>query len=133
MTAPEKLAGAMALDIAPDERAFVGLRKGQIRIWKPDNTMVTAGMLSVYSGNEDGILGLAVDPGFATNHFIYIYYSASSESFQRLSRFTVNGDTIDIASEKILLKVPDERVERRLPHRWRHAVRLAGQPVAGHR
>ncbi len=109
VTAPEKVAGALALDIAPDERAFVGLRKGQIKIWKPDNTMVTAGMLSVYSGLEDGLIGLAVDPGFATNHFIYIYYSASSESFQHLSRFTVNGDTIDMASEKILLKVPDDR------------------------
>jgi len=109
VSAPEKMVGAMAVDIDPDERAFVALRKGQIKIWKPDGSIVTAAQLSVFSGNEDGLLNLAIDPQFATNHWIYVYYSAPNENFQHLSRFTVNGDKLDMASESVMLKVPDER------------------------
>jgi cytochrome c len=110
VTAPERLAGAMMIDVDNTERAFIALRKGEIKLWKPDGTMSTAGRLTVFSGNEDGLLGVVLDPQFATNHWIYLYYSAPNENFQRLSRFTVNGDTIDMASESIMLKVPDDRV-----------------------
>jgi glucose/arabinose dehydrogenase len=109
VSAPEKMLGALGIDISADERAFVALRRGQIRIWKPDNSIVTAGQLSVFSGNEDGLLNLALDPGFMTNNYLYVYYSAPNENFQRLSRFTVNGDRIDMGSESIMLKVPDDR------------------------
>src|SRR4030095_4037044 len=103
VTAPEKMAGALLLDIDADERAFVPLRKGEIKIWKADGTIVSAGQIPVFSGNEDGLLSLVLDPQFTTNHWAYLYYSAPSENFQHLSRFTVNGDTIDMASEKVLL------------------------------
>jgi cytochrome c len=109
VSAPEKMLGALGLDIDANEWAFVALRRGQIKIWKPDGSIVNAGMLSVFSGNEGGLLNLALDPQFTTNHYMYVYYSAPNENFQRLSRFTVNGDRIDMASESIMLKVPDDR------------------------
>jgi len=110
VTAPEKLAGIMSIDVDPNERVFIALRKGELRLWKPDNTMVTAARLSVSSGNEDGLIGVAVDPNFNTNHWVYLYYSAPNESFQHLSRFTMNGDTLDMASESVMIRVPDDRV-----------------------
>ena len=38
------------------------------------NTKVS-GTLSVYTHDEEGLQGVAVDPNFATNRWIYLYYS----------------------------------------------------------
>jgi PKD repeat protein/type 1 glutamine amidotransferase len=101
----------MELDIAPDGRVFYLERDGRLRIIKPDTqTTVTAATLSVFTGNEDGLLGLTLDPNFATNRWVYLYYSpAGGAARNLLSRFTINGDTLDLASEKILLQVDTQR------------------------
>ena len=52
---------------------------GQVKIFKPARTStVTAGTLSVYTGGEDGLLGMALDPNFATNGCVYLYHSPPS-------------------------------------------------------
>ena len=58
-------------------------------------------------GNEEGLLGLAFDPGFAENGRFYVYYSAASPRRSVLSRFEVetNGGLGDPASESVLLEV----------------------------
>jgi PKD repeat protein/type 1 glutamine amidotransferase len=101
----------MELDIAPDGRVFYLERDGRLRIIKPDTqTTVTAATLSVFTGNEDGLLGLALDPSFATNRWAYLYYSpAGGAARNLLSRFTINGDTLDLASERIVLQVNTQR------------------------
>ena len=101
----------MELDIAPDGRVFYVERDGRLRIVKPDTgTTVTAGTLPVFTGNEDGLLGITLDPGFATNHWVYLYYAPNGGAARNLlSRFTVTGDTLDIASEKVLLTVATQR------------------------
>jgi glucose/arabinose dehydrogenase/PKD repeat protein/type 1 glutamine amidotransferase len=102
----------MALDIAPDGRVFYVQRGGKLNIYKPvQQQTVQAAQLSVYTGGEDGLVGMALDPAFSTNNWIYLYYSpsASTTDVNRLSRFTMNGDTLDLASEKILLSVPAYR------------------------
>ena len=101
----------MALDVAPDGRVFYVDRLGDVRIIQPAGGTVLAGHLNVFTANESGLLNLALDPGFATNHFIYLYYSPSSTSVDRLSRFTVNGNTLDLASERVVLDVPVQRAE----------------------
>lgn len=74
--------------------------------------MVTADavVLNVCTSGEQGLLGAAVDPGFASNGFVYLYYSRNAGNcsspagrFNRVSRFTMTGDTIDPASEVVLL------------------------------
>ncbi len=61
-----------------------------------------------------GLLGIALDPHFAANRYIYLYYSPGGQvdeplNFQ-LSRFTLKaGDAIDLTSEKVLLKVPVQK------------------------
>ncbi len=57
-----------------------------------------------------GLIGVTLDPQFDSNHYLYVYYTPPAESEPivfNLSRFTLNPDnTLDLASEKILLKVP---------------------------
>ena len=60
-----------------------------------------------------GLIGVTLDPDFVSNNYIYLYYSPPSEVepiIFNLSRFTVKADnTLDLASEKILLKVPVQK------------------------
>jgi glucose/arabinose dehydrogenase len=101
----------MELDVAPDGRVFYIERDGRLRIVKPDTgTTVTAGTLPVFTGNEDGLFGLTLDPNFATTRWVYLYYSPTGGSPRNLlSRFTINGDTLDLASERVLLTVATQR------------------------
>ncbi|MEH1167415.1 ThuA domain-containing protein [Micromonospora sp. CPCC 205539] len=108
----QNTADPMALDVAADGRVFYAQRAGQLKIFKPATSgTVTAGTLPVYTGGEDGLVGLALDPNFATNGWIYLYHSpqASATDVNRLSRFTITGDTLDTSSEKVLLEVPAYR------------------------
>jgi uncharacterized repeat protein (TIGR01451 family) len=66
---------------------------------------------NVFCQGEDGLLGMAFDPNFLSNGFVYISYTVNVTSgstttpYSRLSRFTVTGGaggTINLASEKIL-------------------------------
>ena len=58
-------------------------------------------------GNEEGLLGLAFDPGFAENGRFYVYYSAASPRRSVLSRFETGVDGLgDASSESVLLEVP---------------------------
>ncbi|MBF9133228.1 ThuA domain-containing protein [Plantactinospora sp. S1510] len=101
----------MELDIAADGRVFYIERDGRVQIIKPDTgTTVTAADLDVFTGNEDGLLGIRLDPDFATNRWVYLYYAPSGGGPRNyLSRFTVTGDTLDLASEKVVLQVDTQR------------------------
>ena len=62
--------------------------------------------VTVDSAGERGLLGVAFDPSFATNHFVYVYYTATTPAkHNRLSRFTANGDVAVAGSETILLEL----------------------------
>lgn len=58
---------------------------------------------------EEGVMGLSKDPDFAKNHFVYIYYSPVDTSVNRLSRFTMINDSIDLKSEKMILQLYSQR------------------------
>jgi glucose/arabinose dehydrogenase len=92
------LAAPTAMEFAPDGRLFVLEQAGNVKLVHSDGTIFTALHLTVDSNGERGLLGIAFDPNFATNHFVYLYYTnpnsgASSWStgvHNQLSRFTVN-------------------------------------------
>ncbi|MET0415161.1 MAG: PKD domain-containing protein, partial [Actinoplanes sp.] len=94
-----------------DGRVFYVERDGRVRIIKPDTgSTVTAVDLDVFTGNEDGLIGIRLDPGFADNGWVYLYYARNDGVARNLlSRFTVTGDTIDMASEKVVLQVNTQR------------------------
>jgi len=103
----------MELAVAPDLRVIFVERGGVVKIWKPDtHETVIAGFVDVFLDLEDGLLGIALDPDFERTGRLYLYYSpAGDDPVNRLSRFTLEGDTLDPASEAILLEVPTQRNE----------------------
>jgi glucose/arabinose dehydrogenase len=95
------LAAPTAMQFAPDGRLFVCEQAGRLRVVK-NGTLLTTPFVSlpVDSSGERGLLGIAFDPGFATNHFLYVYYTAMTPSVHnRISRFTANGDVAVPGSE----------------------------------
>jgi PKD repeat protein/glucose/arabinose dehydrogenase/type 1 glutamine amidotransferase len=112
VTLDDNTSNPMMLDVAPDGRVFYIDRLGDVKVIRPTGGVSTAAHLNVFTANESGLLGMSLDPGFATNNWIYLYYSPNGKDVDRLSRFTVNSDsTLDLASEKIVLEVPVQRAE----------------------
>lgn len=108
----EGMAQPMELERAPDGRIFFVELAGRLRVWKPDTrSVVDAAKLNVYAEQENGLLGFALDPRFADTGWIYILYSPPAEPGQRLSRFVMKGDTLDLSSEKIVLSFGTQRRE----------------------
>ncbi|HJU92010.1 MAG TPA: PQQ-dependent sugar dehydrogenase [Pyrinomonadaceae bacterium] len=96
-----------AMQIAPDGRIFVCQQGGALRVIKNGALLTTPFMtLSVDPQGERGLLGIAFDPNFATNNFLYVYYTISSTPKRnRVSRFTANGDVVVPGSEFIVLEL----------------------------
>jgi glucose/arabinose dehydrogenase len=108
------LANPTSTALAPDGRIFVAEQGGRLRVVK-NGALLSAPFLtvSVTSNNERGLLGVTVDPNFATNGYIYVYYTASSSPVvNRVSRFTASQSNPDVAaagSEQIILgNIPSE-------------------------
>ena len=70
-----------AIDFAPDGRAFLTERLGVIRVIK-DGKLQTDPWIKMDSNEigEGGLLGLALDPGFAQNRFMYVAYTYSAQN-----------------------------------------------------
>ncbi|WP_433158958.1 ThuA domain-containing protein [Kribbella sp. CA-247076] len=110
VTLDDDTSNPMELAVAGDGRVFYIDRNGAVKIVKTDGSVVTAGTLNVYTGQEFGLLGIALDPDFASNGHVFLYYSpAGTEPFDRVSRFTVTGDTLDLASEQQVLRIDTQR------------------------
>ncbi|MEP7171498.1 MAG: PQQ-dependent sugar dehydrogenase, partial [Bacteroidota bacterium] len=92
------------MEFAPDGRIFVAQQNGQVRVIKNGTLLTTPFIsLSVDPSGERGLLGIAFDPAFNTNLFIYLYYTVSSGANNRVSRFTANGDIVAAGSEVVVL------------------------------
>src|SRR5699024_3096225 len=72
---------------------------------------VTAGTLPVTQVQEFGLLGIELDPDFEDNGWLYLYYSPQGSSADRVSRFTLDENTLDLDTEKVLLEVEVQRDE----------------------
>ena len=99
------LSSPTAMQFAPDGRLFVAEQGGRLRVIKDGVLLPTPFLtVTVSSVGERGLLGVAFDPQFATNQFVYVYYTATTPAIHnRISRFTANGDVAAAGSEKILL------------------------------
>ena len=94
------------MSFAPDGRIFVAQQNGQLRVIKNGSLLSQPFLtLSVSSSGERGLLGLAFDPGFNSNHYIYVYYTVSTGAYNRISRFTANGDVVVAGSEQVILNL----------------------------
>jgi len=118
------LSGPIALTFSPDGRLFVVEKGGQLRIVKDggllpdpflDVTQVVEPGVTFDDSSARGLLGVAFDPNFAVNSFVYIYYSVCkaqgtspcAAEKNRVARFTAgyqgNADLADPASQVVLL------------------------------
>ncbi len=124
-----ELGEAMSLAVLPDRSVVHTARDGTVRVTDAAGNTTVAGRLNVYTHDEEGLQGVAADPNFATNRFVYLYYSprlstpdgdAPTEGTQtdwdrfkgelHLSRFVLKTDrTLDLASEKVVLRVVNDR------------------------
>ena len=106
----------------PDGRMLVTSQGGTLRVYNPQNgtllaTALTIPSTQICSNSERGLLGVAVHPAFASNGFLYLYYThrkpggdCSTASpivpltaANRVSRFTMTGNTVALASEVVLI------------------------------
>ncbi|MEV5810663.1 PQQ-dependent sugar dehydrogenase [Streptomyces mutabilis] len=119
----------MTLVVLPDRSVLHTSRDGTLRLTDAAGNTAVAGKLDVYSHDEEGLQGVAVDPAFAANRFVYLYYAprldtpagdapadgsasdfAPFDGVNRLSRFVLRTDgTLDAGSEKKILDVPASR------------------------
>ena len=86
-----------SLNFAPDGRLFVTERAGRVRVLAPGGAFTTALTLDdVYAESEAGLLGLALDPEFASTRLVYLYYTArtSTGPVNRVVRYRESGGTL---------------------------------------
>jgi len=110
-TEPTEMAVLPNLDI------LVAQRRGELMLYKNDlKKLIKVAQLDVYSKTsvadvnaEEGLLGLTVDPKYAANRFVYLFYSPMGKSVNRLSRFKMVNDMLSMSSEKVILEFYSQR------------------------
>ncbi len=119
----------MAIAVLPDRRVIHTSRDGRVFLTTPAASTTLAATIPVYSHDEDGLQGVAIDANFAENKWVYFYYApplstpagdapetgtpADFEPFKGhnlLSRFKLTDEgTIDLASEQQIMQVAADR------------------------
>jgi len=109
-TLAEDLPQPMQLQVAPDGRIFFIEIGGKLKIFNPATRQTTvAASIPVFTGQENGLLGMALDPAFASNGWIYLLHSPNDFKGQHISRFVMKGDKLDTSSAKVLLAFEEQR------------------------
>lgn len=103
----------MELAVASDGRVFFTERKGNFYMYDPatrKTKLIREFPVFWETKYGNGLIGLALDPDFDKNHYLYFYNTPISDTpKQHVSRFTLLDDnTLDVASEKVLLEIPIE-------------------------
>jgi len=105
------------LSVLPNLDVLVAQRRGEIYLYHNDTKKIKqVGFLNVYwkttvpgVNAEEGLLGIKADPDFEKNHYVFVYYSPADTSVNRLSRFTLENDTLNPATEKVVLQFYSQR------------------------
>lgn len=101
----ENLNTPWALDFLPNGTMIFTQRGGKVSTWD-GKSLIIVGNISVKAQGESGLLGLAVDPEFSKNNYIYVYYTGNNSN--RISRFTLNQK---LENETILVdKIPSASI-----------------------
>jgi glucose/arabinose dehydrogenase len=105
----EGLTGATAMAFAPDGRLFVCQQDGRLRVVRDGELLAEPfATFEVDSNGERGLLGVAFDPAFASNGFVYVYYTvATTPRHNRVSRVRADGDRAVAGSETLVYRLDD--------------------------
>ncbi len=99
----------VGMEVAPDGRLFVIQKDGRILVFKND-LLLSRPLLTipnVSTKGERGVMEVVLDVDFATNGYIYVFYtrSSGSSSNNRVSRFTVVNDEASVSSEFVIIEL----------------------------
>lgn len=94
-----------AMDFTPDGRLFVCLQDGRVLVIENGILLATPFVtVTTTMSGERGLGGIAFDPDFANNQFVYLYYTVpGSPAHNRVSRFTADGNVAVPGSETFIL------------------------------
>lgn len=100
-----------AMEFAPDGKLFITQQNGIMPVWE-NGTMVAANFfanapLVTDASVERGLLGITFDPAYASNRYVYVYYTISGgDHHNQVSRFTANaaGSLAVAGSETLIWK-----------------------------
>ncbi|RMF82197.1 MAG: hypothetical protein D6744_06245 [Planctomycetota bacterium] len=97
----EGLVDPIALAVAPDGRVFFTEKTGRLRVIQDGVVQEPPfATIDVHSDNENGLLGLALDPHFADNGYVYVFASVSADE-QQILRFT---DAGGVGEERVVIR-----------------------------
>ncbi len=94
---------ATSMAWAPDGDLFLATRTREVWIFRA-GALILAGTIEGDNQGEHSINGMAVDPDYATNHHLWVYYTSPPPARNRLSRFTVTADSL--GGEVVMLETP---------------------------
>ncbi|HET9798215.1 MAG TPA: PQQ-dependent sugar dehydrogenase [Gemmatimonadaceae bacterium] len=81
------------ISVAHDGRVFIAERHGAFSVFDPaTHAQRVIARLVVNDTDENGLIGLALDPKFDTNHWLYLNRTIGDH--HRLARFTLEGDSL---------------------------------------
>ncbi len=107
-----KLMQPMEMALAPDGSLFLIELAGDLKRIDPKTRNIeVVGHLEVTTQQENGLIGMCLDPAFAENGWIYLQYSPPDYSGQYISRFDFRDGKLDLASEKRLFQYEEQRRE----------------------
>lgn len=106
------LAAPTAMAFAPDGSILVTEQGGDLRVIDENGTLLDEpfAALQVDSRKERGLLGVALDPAFAENGFVYVYHTTATDPRRnRIVRFTAtdpqNPGTAEVGSQKTIFNL----------------------------
>jgi cytochrome c len=118
---PGELDEPMAFAVLPGGKVYVIERKGALKSYDPatklTKTIDTLPVNTKYTGAdgvqkeaEEGLIGITLDPKFATNHFIYMLYAEQTVTKHVLARWVLNEfDELVPESKKVILEYGTQR------------------------
>jgi glucose/arabinose dehydrogenase len=106
----EGLAAPSAMAVTPDGRVFVAEQAGAIRVVRDDALQPTPfATIPVDATGERGLVGIALDPAFASNGFVYVYRTTppgDGPTRNQVLRLTAVGDVADPAATRLVFELP---------------------------
>ena len=106
-TVATQLDSPVAMAVAPDGRVFITQQGGAVRLLRDDLLLpVPFVVVPAFANDEEGLTGIALDPAFTTNGFVYLRYTTLQPNrHNHIVRYTAQGDVAVPGSETVIFSL----------------------------